>query len=75
MSANESILRTTLVAELISPGLRDAAYNIEYVLAWFAGIALIGALYDASSLAATLFSLLLQASAVLIFLRVGPLAR
>ena len=77
MGAHESILRAA-VAEFISPERRGTAYgvfNMGYGLAWFAGSALIGALYDVSSLAAALFSLLLQAAAVLLFLRVGALAR
>ncbi len=77
MGAHESILRAA-VAEMSDPERRGTAYgifNMGYGLAWFAGSALMGAFYDVSSPALVVFSLSLQASAVLVFLRLGVLAR
>jgi MFS family permease len=77
MGAHESILRAA-VAEMSDPERRSTAYgifNVGYGLAWFAGSALMGVLYDVSSPALVVFSLLLQTLAVLVFLRLGMLAR
>jgi MFS family permease len=62
MGAQESVMRAA-VADMVSPGRRGAAYgifNTGYGLAWFAGSALMGVLYDVSMPLLIAFSVLIQ---------------
>ncbi len=71
MGAQESILRGT-VATLVPAARRASAYgvfNTGYGLAWFAGSALMGLLYDLSIPALIGFSIAIQLAAVPLLLR------
>lgn len=73
MGAQESILRAA-VATLVPPDRRGTgfgAFNAAYGLAWFAGSALLGLLYEASIAAVVAFSVGLQLLAIPLFLRAG----
>jgi MFS family permease len=66
MGAQESILRGA-VAKMVPPAHRASAYgvfNTGYGLAWFAGSALMGLLYDVSLAGLIAFSVALQLAAV-----------
>lgn len=66
MGAQESIMRAA-VAGMVSPDRRGSAYgvfNTVYGLAWFAGSAVMGILYDVSLSALIAFSVLVQLTAV-----------
>ncbi len=66
MGAQESIMRAA-VAGMVAPDRRGAAYgvfNTGYGLAWFAGSALMGVLYDFSLPALIIFSVAMQLTAV-----------
>lgn len=71
MGAQESIMRAA-VGELAPRGQRGTAYgifNLCYGLCWFAGTAVFGFIYDRSISGAVLFSVVLQAAAIPIFLK------
>lgn len=62
------------VAQMVPPDRRGSAYgifNAGYGLAWFAGSAVLGILYDVSVPALTAFSIAAQLAAVPLFLRAG----
>ena len=66
MGAQESVMRAA-VGGMVSPDRRGAAYGIfnsGYGLAWFAGSALMGILYDISLPALITFSIIIQLVAV-----------
>lgn len=66
MGAQESILKA-VVAGMVPPERRGSAYgifNTGYGLAWFAGSALMGVLYDVSLPALVVFSMLIQLTAI-----------
>ncbi|HJZ10646.1 MAG TPA: MFS transporter, partial [Acidobacteriota bacterium] len=70
MGAQESILRAA-VARMIPSEKRGTAYglfNAGYGIAWFAGSALMGRLYDVSLTALILFSMVTQFVAIVILL-------
>jgi len=70
MGAQESIMRAA-VADLAPLERRGTAYgtfNFVYGVAWFAGSALFGILYDRSVVAAVVFSMALQIAAIPLFL-------
>jgi MFS family permease len=74
MGAHESTMRAA-VADLVPRERRGAGYGTftaVYGLAWLAGAALIGALYDVSIRTVTIFIVAVQAAALLTFL---PLLR
>lgn len=69
MGAQESVLRAA-VAGMVPADRRGSAYgvfNIGYGLAWFAGSALMGLLYDFALPAVIAFSVLTQLAAVPVF--------
>lgn len=71
MGAQESIMRAA-VAGMVPPDRRGAAYglfNTGYGLAWFAGSALMGLLYDISLPALIAFSILSQLAAIPVLYR------
>ncbi|MBK8985072.1 MAG: MFS transporter [Chloroflexi bacterium] len=71
MGAQESVMRAA-VAGMVSPDRRGSAYgvfNTGYGLAWFAGSALMGVLYDISLPALIAFSVLSQLAAVPVLYR------
>jgi len=73
MGAQESIMRAA-VAGMVPPNRRGTAYgvlNTGFGLAWFAGSALMGMLYDASLPALIAFSMVTQLAAVPLFFWVG----
>jgi MFS family permease len=73
MGAQESIMRAA-VAGMVPPNRRGSAYgilNTGFGLAWFAGSALMGVLYDASLPALIAFSVVTQLAAIPLFFRVG----
>ncbi len=73
MGAQESVLRA-VVARLAPPERRATAYgvfNTGYGLAWFAGSALMGWLYDHSLPALMAFSVLVQLAAVPVLARLA----
>lgn len=73
MGAQESILRAA-VAEMVSRDRRGTAYgvfNAGYGLAWFAGSALMGALYDVSVPTLIAFSVVAQWCSVPLFWLAG----
>lgn len=70
MSAQESVMRAA-VARLIPPERRGTAYGVfhtGYGLAWFAGSALMGWLYDRSVTGLVAFSVLAQMAALAVFI-------
>ncbi|MGC8785026.1 MAG: MFS transporter [Armatimonadota bacterium] len=70
MSAQESVMRAA-VARLIPSDRRGTGYGVfhtGYGLAWFAGSALMGWLYDRSLLALVTFSVLTQMAALVVFI-------
>lgn len=74
MGAQESILRAA-IANTAPSGKVASAYgifNTFFGLSWFAGSALMGFLYDHSILALVIFSVVSQASAILILLIFKP---
>ena len=73
MGAQESIMRAA-VAAMTPVHRRGAAYgifNTGYGLAWFAGSALMGLLYDQSVSYVILFSVIAQLAAIPLFLHLG----
>ncbi len=73
MGAQESILRAA-IGDLVPASRRGAAYgifNAAYGVAWFAGSAVMGALYSLSLPALVLFSAAIQLGAVPVFLAAG----
>jgi MFS family permease len=74
MGAQESILRAT-IARMVPAARRGAAYgvfNAGYGLAWFAGSAVMGVLYDVSIPGLIAFSVAAQLAAVPLLLRIRP---
>lgn len=77
MGAQESIIRAA-VAGMVPPSRRGSAYgllNAGYGLAWFAGSALLGVLYDTSLPGLIAFSVIAQLVAVPLFVLVGRRTR
>lgn len=77
MGVHESIIPAA-VATMVPAQRRPSAYGLftaGYGIAWFLGSAVMGALYDHSVRAVVVFCLLLQLSAIPIFLTVRNLAR
>ena len=73
MGAQESVMRAA-VATMVPPDRRGSAYgffNAGYGLAWFAGSALLGLLYDASLPALIGFSVAAQLASVPLFVQAG----
>lgn len=73
MGAQESVMRAA-VAGMVSPDRRGSAYgvfNTGYGLAWFAGSALMGVLYDVSLPALIIFSVIIQLAAVPVLYRLA----
>lgn len=69
MSAQESVMRAA-VAQLVSPERRGTGFGVfhtGYGLAWFAGSALMGWLYDRSVVALVMFSVVVQTCAMVVF--------
>ncbi len=76
MGVHESIIPAA-VATMVSPQRRASAYGIftaAYGVAWFAGSAAIGFLYDASIAAVVIFCLILQLAAIPVFLKVRSMS-
>lgn len=72
MGAQESIMRAA-IAGFAPADRRGTAYglfNAAYGVAWFAGSVALGALYDRSVMALVVVSILLQAAAVPVLLRI-----
>jgi predicted MFS family arabinose efflux permease len=70
LGAHESILRAAIAA-MVPAGKRASAYglfNMVYGIAWFAGSAVLGWLYDTSRSSLVVFSLVLQFAAIPLFL-------
>jgi MFS family permease len=70
MSAQESVMRAA-VARLIPSERRGTGYGVfhtGYGLAWFAGSALMGWLYDRSVMGLVVFSVLAQMAAMIVFI-------
>jgi MFS family permease len=70
MSAQESVMRAA-VAQLVPSERRGTGFGVfhtGYGLAWFAGSALMGWLYDRSALALVTFSVLAQVAAMVVFM-------
>lgn len=70
MSAQESVMRAA-VAQLIPPERRGTGYGVfhtGYGIAWFAGSALMGWLYDHSVVALVAFSVMMHVMAIAVFL-------
>jgi len=62
------------VATMVPPDRRGSAYgffNAGYGLAWFAGSALLGVLYDVSLQALIAFSVVAQLASVPLFVQAG----
>lgn len=77
MGAQESIMKAA-VAGIVPPERRGSAYgifNTGYGLAWFAGSALMGVLYDFSLPALVIFSVLIQFAAIPVLFWVSGRAR
>jgi predicted MFS family arabinose efflux permease len=77
MGVHESIMAAA-VAGMVPSGRIASAYglfNLGYGVAWFAGSALMGILYDRSIPALVVVSVALELAAIPLFLRVGRLAR
>jgi MFS family permease len=77
MGTQDSILRA-FVAEIVVPERRGGAYGVfgaVYGLAWFAGSALMGVLYEPALWALVAGSMLCQWAAALVFLRLQMGAR
>jgi MFS family permease len=77
MGTQDSILRA-FVAEIVAPERRGGAYGVfgaVYGLAWFAGSALMGVLYEPALWALVATSMLCQWAAALVFLRLQTGAR
>jgi MFS family permease len=77
MGAQESIMRAA-VADMTAPERRGTAFgvfNTGFGVAWFAGSAIMGALYDHSVAALIAFSVVLQAAAIPLFIAVGSRQR
>jgi len=73
MGAQESVMRAA-VATMVPPDRRGSAYgffNAGYGLAWFAGSALLGVLYDVSLPALIGFSVAAQLASVPLFVQAG----
>jgi predicted MFS family arabinose efflux permease len=73
MGAQESVMRAA-VARLVSRDRRGAGYGIfhaGYGLAWFAGSALMGLLYDVSRAGLVAFSMAAQLAAAPLFFRLS----
>ncbi len=72
MGAQESVMRAA-IADMIPPDKRGSAYgifNTVYGVFWFAGSAILGALYDFSIPVLMIFSVVAQLAAVLFLLLV-----
>lgn len=72
VGAHESLMRA-IVANMVPSNKRATAYgsfNMVYGIAWFLGSVLMGALYDYSIYYVVIFSLLIQLSALPLFLMV-----
>jgi MFS family permease len=70
MGIHESTMKAA-IADLVPPERRGTGYGVfttVYGFAWLAGSAVIGALYDASTTAATLFVIAVQIVALFSFL-------
>ncbi|MCB8933984.1 MAG: hypothetical protein KIS95_01625 [Anaerolineae bacterium] len=66
MGGQESIMRAA-VAGMVTPDRRGSAYgifNASFGLAWFAGSAILGILYDYSTAALVAFSVIVQMAAI-----------
>lgn len=77
MGAQESIMKAA-VAGIVPPERRGSAYgifNTGYGLAWFAGSALMGILYDFSLLALVVFSVLIQFASIPVLFAVSRRGR
>ena len=77
MGAQESIMRA-VVPSVVPRNRRATAYgilNAVYGLAWFAGSALMGYLYDVSLTALVAFSLIMQVGAVVAIVRLARVHR
>ena len=77
MGVHESIMAAA-VAEMVPPGRIASAYglfNLLYGVAWFAGSAAMGFLYDASIPALVLFAVAVELAAVPLLLRVRAARR
>ncbi len=69
MSAQESVMRAA-IAKLVSPERRGTGFGVfhtGYGIAWFAGSALMGWLYDRSVMALVAFSVAAQLCAMVVF--------
>ncbi|MEJ5251715.1 MAG: MFS transporter [Chthonomonadetes bacterium] len=69
MSAQESVMRAA-IAKLVSPERRGTGFGVfhtGYGIAWFAGSALMGWLYDRSVMALVSFSVAAQLCAMVVF--------
>jgi predicted MFS family arabinose efflux permease len=69
MGAQDSLLKA-LITPIIPPGRRSSVFGLfdtVYGLAWFAGSALMGLLYDMSILGLVVFSITLQLAALPLF--------
>ncbi|MHA2621605.1 MAG: MFS transporter [bacterium JZ-2024 1] len=72
MGAQESVMRAG-IANIVPPNFRGRAYGIFYTacgIAWFAGSAFMGALYDTSPIFLVAFSVALQMVAIPVLLQV-----
>lgn len=72
MGAQESIMRAA-VSNMIEAPRRGVAYgifNVGYGLAWFAGSALMGFLYDVSVNYLVVFSVIMQLASLPVMMRV-----
>lgn len=77
MGAQESILRAA-VAGMVPPDKRGSAYgifNTGFGLAWFAGSALMGLMYDVSLPALVAFAVVVQLAAIPLFYLAGRRAQ
>ena len=77
MGAQESILRAS-IATMVPPERRGTAYglfNAGYGMAWFAGSALMGYLYDTSLAGLVAFSVVAQLAAIPLFVLVAGQTR
>lgn len=73
LGAQESVMRAA-IAGMVAPDRRGSAYgvfNTGYGVAWFAGSALMGLLYDGSLTAVIAFSVLTQLAAALVLRRIA----
>jgi MFS family permease len=73
MGAQDTILRA-VIATMIPPEHRASAYglfNAGFGLAWFLGSALMGYLYDVSTMGLVAFSVLAHVAAIPLLVRIG----